>query len=77
MQASAEQEYKIPKTWVGSEGENVLKLLSELMQVVTDLSNSCASHSHPYSWGDPAGAGTTGAPGQAEASMDTAVTAAP
>lgn len=29
--ASIEQDYRSPKTWLGSDNENVLKLLSELM----------------------------------------------
>ena len=44
--ASAEQEHKSPKTWLGSDGENVLKLLSELMATVSELANTCASHKH-------------------------------
>ncbi len=44
--ASESQSYKSPKTWVGSESENVLTLLSELMQVVDDLSGTLASHNH-------------------------------
>lgn len=44
--ASAEQTHKSPKTWLGSEGENVLKLLSELMATVNALATTCASHTH-------------------------------
>ncbi|CZF83232.1 hypothetical protein [Grimontia marina] len=64
VRAKTEQDHRAPKTWLGSEGENVLKLLSELMQVVTDLSDTCASHTHPHSWTDPGGSGTTSAPDQ-------------
>ncbi|KJF83552.1 hypothetical protein [Photobacterium angustum] len=44
--ASESQSHQSPKTWIGSDGENVLKLLSELMQVVTELSGTIASHTH-------------------------------
>ena len=57
--ASAEQEHKSPKTWIGSDGENVLKLLSELMQTVKDLATTCASHKH---LGVTTGPGITGKP---------------
>ena len=45
--ASAEQDHRSPKTWLGSENENVLKLLSELMQTVNQLATECATHTHP------------------------------
>lgn len=35
-----------PKTWVGSKQENVLILLSELMQVVKELADTTAGHTH-------------------------------
>ena len=35
--ASIEQDHRSPKTWIGSDGENVLKLLSELMATVSSL----------------------------------------
>ena len=35
-----------PKTWVGSKQENVLILLSELMQVVKELADTAAGHTH-------------------------------
>jgi hypothetical protein len=44
--ASAEQDCRSPKTWIGSDSENVLKLLSELMATVSALASSCASHTH-------------------------------
>lgn len=44
--ARAEQDYRSSKTWLGSEGENVLKLLSELMTTVSSLASTCASHNH-------------------------------
>lgn len=36
------------KVWLGSEGENVLKILSDLIQVVADIANTASSHTHPY-----------------------------
>lgn len=44
--ATAEQDHRSPKTWLGSEGENVLKLLSELMATVKALATECAGHNH-------------------------------
>ncbi|WP_445946391.1 hypothetical protein [Shewanella sp.] len=44
--ASAEQDHRSPKTWIGSDSENVLKLLSELMATVSALASTCASHTH-------------------------------
>ena len=44
--ASIEQDHRSPKTWIGSDGENVLKLLSELMATVSALASTCASHTH-------------------------------
>lgn len=36
------------KVWLGSEGENVLKILSDLIQVVSNIANTASSHTHPY-----------------------------
>jgi len=44
--AGIEQDHRSPKTWIGSDGENVLKLLSELMATVSALASSCANHTH-------------------------------
>jgi uncharacterized protein involved in type VI secretion and phage assembly len=44
--ASIEQDHRSPKTWIGSDSENVLKLLSELMATVSALASTCASHTH-------------------------------
>ena len=48
-----EQEHKSPKTWVGSESENVLKLLSELMATVKDIATECATHKHTITMPPP------------------------
>jgi hypothetical protein len=55
------QRYRAPKTWLGSQDENVLRLLSELMQLVINLCNILASHTHS---GVQAGSGNTGSPVQ-------------
>ena len=36
------------KVWLGSETENVLKILSDLIQVVANIANTASSHTHPY-----------------------------
>ncbi len=36
------------KVWLGSEGENVLKILSELIQVVATIANIAKDHTHEY-----------------------------
>lgn len=62
--ASVEQDHRSPKTWLGSEGENVLTLLSELMATVKELATTCASHTHS---GIKSGLGNTKPPVQAGA----------
>jgi hypothetical protein len=51
--ATKEQEHKSPKTWVGSDSENVLKLLSELMTTVKDIATECATHKHTITMPPP------------------------
>ncbi|WP_419244252.1 hypothetical protein ACN08P_17325 [Photobacterium leiognathi subsp. mandapamensis] len=48
---------------MSSDSENVLKLLSELMQVVTELSSTLASHTHQ----SPEISGPTSKPNQSGA----------
>jgi hypothetical protein len=36
------------KVWLGSEGENILKILSDLIQVVADIANTAKDHTHKY-----------------------------
>ncbi|MCY9853177.1 hypothetical protein [Vibrio mediterranei] len=62
--AADHQWLQSPKTWVGSKQENVLILLSELMQVVKELADTLATHTHS---GVVAGPATTKAPVQASA----------
>lgn len=59
--AAEHQWLQAPKTWIGSKEENVLILLSELMQVVKELADTLASHTHS---GVVAGSSTTQAPVQ-------------
>ncbi|MCK6263842.1 hypothetical protein KP803_11235 [Vibrio sp. ZSDE26] len=56
------QRLQAPKTWIGSKEENVLILLSELMQVVKELADTLATHTHS---GVVAGPATTKGPVQA------------
>jgi len=51
-----------PRSWIGSNNENVLKQLSELMQLVINLCTILESHTHS---GVQPGGGTTAAPDQA------------
>lgn len=45
--SQTKQIHKAPKTWIGSDGENVLRIVSELMAQVIDLCNVLSSHTHP------------------------------
>lgn len=45
--SNGKQLLKAPKTWIGSDSENVLMLLSELMAQVISLANTLSSHTHP------------------------------
>ncbi|EPN4477792.1 hypothetical protein ACT0YH_001840 [Vibrio cholerae] len=60
--AADHQWLQSPKTWIGSKQENVLVLVSELMQVVKELADTLASHTHG---GVMAGPSATAAPNQA------------
>ena len=44
--AAEHQWLQAPKTWIGSKEENVLVLLSELMQVVKKLADTLSTHTH-------------------------------
>jgi hypothetical protein len=43
---SASQQFLAPKTWVGSESVNVLKILGEFLDVVAEMNVAIASHVH-------------------------------
>ncbi|EOW9258618.1 hypothetical protein ACPF4W_003216 [Vibrio cholerae] len=60
--AAEHQWLQSPKTWIGSKQENVLILLSELMQVVKELADTLATHTHG---GVMAGPANTASPNQA------------
>ncbi|EKF9206563.1 hypothetical protein O1B14_001597 [Vibrio cholerae] len=60
--AAEHQWLQSPKTWLGSKQENVLILLSELMQVVKELADTLATHTHG---GVMAGPANTASPNQA------------
>ncbi|MDV2381255.1 hypothetical protein Q5N63_03965 [Vibrio cholerae] len=60
--AAEHQWLQSPKTWIGSKQENVLVLLSELMQVIKELADTLANHTHG---GVMAGPAATAAPNQA------------
>lgn len=60
--AAEHQWLQSPKTWIGSKQENVLVLVSELMQVVKELADTLATHTHG---GVMAGPAATAAPNQA------------
>ncbi|WP_295894146.1 hypothetical protein [uncultured Vibrio sp.] len=62
--AAEHQWLQSPKTWIGSQEENVLILLSELMQVVKELADTLASHTHG---GVASGPSSTAAPIQSGA----------
>ena len=36
------------KIWLGCESENVLRILSELIQVVANIANTAKDHTHEY-----------------------------
>ncbi|MEZ9233234.1 hypothetical protein AB4259_19355 [Vibrio amylolyticus] len=61
--AAEHQWMQAPKTWVGSKQENVLIMLSELMQVVKELADTLASHTHS----SPETGAKTSEPNQASA----------
>ncbi|WP_338522404.1 hypothetical protein NUH87_19920 [Pseudomonas batumici] len=44
--AAIGQRLKAPKTWLGSEGVNVLQVLGDLIDLVEQLSTALASHKH-------------------------------
>ncbi len=43
----ASQSFKAAATWIGSPTENMVNLMSETTQLVIDLANILASHTHP------------------------------
>ena len=45
--AAIKQLMKSPKTWLGSDSENVLRILSDFMQDTADALDTLAGHTHP------------------------------
>ncbi|MCX4187154.1 hypothetical protein [Methylophaga sp. OBS4] len=45
--AGSRQHLEAPKSWIGNESENGLRLMSDLAQLVIDLANILATHTHP------------------------------
>ena len=43
------QNFKAPKTWLGSEGVNVLQIICDLMDVIIKMNNEIAVHRHESS----------------------------
>lgn len=63
-QAGVKQLLKSPKTWVGSDSENLLRILQDFMQTTSEALGVIASHTHaqgpaPDQTGQIAGFGTT------------------
>lgn len=46
------------KMWVGNESDNSLKILSDLIQVVADIADTAAKHTHPSNGTKPSQEGT-------------------
>jgi hypothetical protein len=44
--AAVSQSMKSPKTWIGSEGINVLRVLGDLLDLVGDMNSQIAAHTH-------------------------------
>lgn len=45
--AGSKQHLEAPKSWIGNSTENGLRLMSDLAQLVIDLANILATHTHP------------------------------
>jgi hypothetical protein len=50
---------KSSKTWLGSEDENLFSMVSELAQLIVDMADNLASHSHPTVGANSQGAAAT------------------
>tara|TARA_R110002050_G_scaffold57423_3_gene128961 strand:+ start:100683 stop:101660 length:978 start_codon:yes stop_codon:yes gene_type:complete len=60
----SKQLLKAPKTWVGSSSENALRLMSETAQLVVDLADILATHTHPSTGTISQGGAVTAISGQ-------------
>lgn len=45
--AGGKHHFEAPKSWIGDDTENALRLMSETAQLVVDLANILATHTHP------------------------------
>lgn len=45
--SGGKQHFEAPKSWIGSDSENAIRLMSETAQLVVDLANILATHTHP------------------------------
>ena len=54
--AGISQSLKAPKTWIGSEGVNVLRVLGDLLDLVQQMNTQIAAHGHPQLGAPPANA---------------------
>lgn len=45
--AGTRNHFEAPKSWIGTSSENALRLMSETAQLVIDLANILATHTHP------------------------------
>lgn len=44
--SDAENKFTAPKSYMGSEGQNIFRILEELLQIVADLAKDAANHTH-------------------------------
>lgn len=54
--AGISQSLKAPKTWIGSEGINVLRVLGDLLDLVQQMNTQIAAHGHPQLGAPPTNA---------------------
>lgn len=45
--AGSKNHFEAPKSWIGTSDENALRLMSEVANMVIDLANILATHTHP------------------------------
>lgn len=62
--AGGKQHLEAPKSWIGDSSENALRLMSETAQLVVDLANILATHTHPSTGTITQGGSVTSISGQ-------------
>jgi len=65
--AGGKHHLEAPKSWIGDSSENALRLMSETAQLVVDLANVLATHTHPSTGTISQGGSVTSISGQMEA----------